>query len=48
MIKKTYQVLLQVAAQNCRKRKLEQIEELQIRLDEARKRQHQLQDDHEK
>merc|ERR1719419_626958 len=37
-----------VAAQNCRKRKLEQIEELQIRLDEARKRQHQLQDDHEK
>jgi len=37
-----------VAAQNCRKRKLEQIEELQDRLQEAKRRQYQLQNNHEK
>merc|ERR1711872_160488 len=37
-----------VAAQNCRKRKLEQIEELQDRLQEAKRRQYQLQTNHEK
>ena len=37
-----------VAAQNCRKRKLEQIDELQKKVDEAKKRQSQLKVDHEK
>jgi len=37
-----------VAAQNCRKRKIEQIEELQDRLQEAKRRQYQLQTNHEK
>merc|ERR1719348_210690 len=37
-----------VAAQNCRKRKLEQIDELQKKVDEAKKRQNQLKIDHEK
>merc|ERR1719318_2405021 len=37
-----------VAAQNCRKRKIEQIEELQEKLDEARRRQYQLQANHQK
>jgi len=37
-----------VAAQNCRKRKIEQIEELQDRLEEAKRRQYQLQNNHEK
>eukprot|EP00091_Calanus_sinicus_P023071 TRINITY_DN7613_c0_g1_i3.p1 TRINITY_DN7613_c0_g1~~TRINITY_DN7613_c0_g1_i3.p1 ORF type:complete len:162 (-),score=43.26 TRINITY_DN7613_c0_g1_i3:99-584(-) len=37
-----------VAAQNCRKRKLEQIDELQERLDEAKRRQFQLQTNHQK
>ena len=38
----------QVAAQNCRKRKIEQIDELQQRLEESKRRQHRLQTDHEK
>ena len=38
----------QVAAQNCRKRKIEQIDELQEKLDEAKRRQYQLQTNHEK
>eukprot|EP00092_Neocalanus_flemingeri_P023386 GFUD01025355.1.p1 GENE.GFUD01025355.1~~GFUD01025355.1.p1 ORF type:complete len:397 (+),score=117.00 GFUD01025355.1:167-1357(+) len=37
-----------VAAQNCRKRKIEQIEELQIRLEDAKRRQYLLQKDHQK
>ena len=37
-----------VAAQNCRKRKLEQIDELQRKVDEARHRQQQLRNEHEK
>jgi len=37
-----------VAAQNCRKRKIEQIDELQQRLEESKRRQHRLQTDHEK
>jgi len=37
-----------VAAQNCRKRKIEQIDELQERLDEAKQRQYRLQTGHEK
>ena len=37
-----------VAAQNCRKRKLEQIDELQKKVDDARQRQHQLRNEHEK
>jgi len=37
-----------VAAQNCRKRKIEQIDELQEKLDEAKRRQYQLQTNHEK
>merc|ERR550519_1371536 len=37
-----------VAAQNCRKRKLEQIDELQHRLEESRRRQYRLLTDHEK
>merc|ERR550519_3158275 len=37
-----------VAAQNCRKRKLEQIDELQHRLEESRRRQYRLLADHEK
>jgi len=35
-----------VAAQNCRKRKLEQIDELQKKVDEAKRRQQMLQSDH--
>ena len=37
-----------VAAQNCRKRKLEQIDELQERLDESKRRQYRLHVQHEK
>lgn len=37
-----------VAAQNCRKRKLEQIDELQRKVEEARQRRHQLRNEHEK
>ena len=37
-----------VAAQNCRKRKLEQIDELQRKVDEARHRRLQLRNEHEK
>jgi len=37
-----------VAAQNCRKRKLEQIDELQERLDESKRRQYRLRVQHEK
>merc|ERR1719250_456075 len=37
-----------VAAQNCRKRKIEQIEELQDRLEEAKRRQYHLQNNHER
>jgi len=36
-----------VAAQNCRKRKLEQIDELQKKVEEARLRRHQLRREHE-
>ena len=39
---------LQVAAQNCRKRKLEQIDELQQKLEDAKRRQYLLKRDHEK
>ena len=35
-----------VAAQNCRKRKLEQIDELQKKVEEAKRRQQMLQSDH--
>merc|ERR1712107_672775 len=35
-----------IAAQNCRKRKLEQIDELQKKVDEAKRRQQMLQSDH--
>lgn len=37
-----------VAAQNCRKRKLEQIDELQKKVDEAKRRQNQLKNDHKR
>ena len=37
-----------VAAQNCRKRKLEQIDELQRKVEEARQRRQQLRNEHEK
>merc|ERR1719320_2101937 len=37
-----------VAAQNCRKRKLEQIDELQERLEEAKRREYRLHVEHEK
>jgi len=37
-----------VAAQNCRKRKLEQIDELQQKLEDAKRRQYLLKRDHEK
>ena len=37
-----------VAAQNCRKRKLEQIDELQRKVDEAIQRQHQIRNEREK
>jgi len=37
-----------VAAQNCRKRKLEQIDELQTRLEGAKRRQFQLETEHKK
>jgi len=36
-----------VAAQNCRKRKLEQIDELQKKVEDARQRRHQLRREHE-
>ena len=39
---------LQVAAQNCRKRKLEQIDELQHKLEDSKRRQYLLKRDHEK
>ena len=35
-----------VAAQNCRKRKLEQIDELQKKVDEAKQRQQEVQNRH--
>ena len=37
-----------VAAQNCRKRKLEQIDELQKKVDEAKRRQNHLKSDHKR
>ena len=37
-----------VAAQNCRKRKLEQIDELQKKVDEAKRRQNLLKSDHKR
>ena len=37
-----------VAAQNCRKRKLEQIDELQKKVDEAKRRQNLLKNDHKR
>ena len=37
-----------VAAQNCRKRKLEQIDELQKKVDEAKRRQNHLKTDHKR
>ena len=37
-----------VAAQNCRKRKLEQIDELQKKVDEAKRRQNRLKNDHKR
>ena len=39
---------VKVAAQNCRKRKLEQIDELQERLEEAKRREYRLHVEHEK
>ena len=47
-IKKISSFVPQVAAQNWRKKKIEQIDELQELLDEAKRRQYHLQENHEK